>query len=133
MGYEHGFGQGYAGGPLGRESRVGAGGTGVALARGVGVHGTTVSSLAAAAAVGKPLRPAHLGTGQRIVLAHARAQMFELLGADAFTVYFDPFLDQQRAYVFGVNACGVQDDGIVNAAAFGGLGGIQLATQAVEE
>ena len=85
MGYEHGFGQGYAGGPLGRESRVGAGGTGVALARGVGVHGATVSSLAAAAAMGKPLRPVHLGTGQRIVLAHARAQMFELLGADAFT------------------------------------------------
>jgi len=85
MGYEHGFGQGYAGGPLGKESRVGAGGTGVALARGVGVHGATVSSMAAAAAVGKPLRPQHLGTGQRIVLAHARAQMFELLGPDAFT------------------------------------------------
>ncbi len=85
MGYEHGFGQGYAGGPLGRESRVGAGGTGVALARGVGVHGTTVSLLAAAAAEGEPLRPKHLGTGQRIVLAHARAQMFELLDADSFT------------------------------------------------
>ncbi len=35
---------------------------------------------------------------------------------DLMTVYLDPFLDQQRAYVFGVNAFGVQDDGIVNAA-----------------
>ena len=42
---------------------------------------------------------------------------------DLMTVYIDTFLDQQRAYVFGVNAYGVQDDGIVNAA-FGGLGGI---------
>ena len=42
---------------------------------------------------------------------------------DLMTVYIDTFLDQQRAYVFGVNAYGVQDDGIVNAA-FGGRGGI---------
>jgi hypothetical protein len=42
---------------------------------------------------------------------------------DLMTIYIDTFLDQQRAYVFGVNAYGVQDDGIINAA-FSGLGGI---------
>ena len=34
---------------------------------------------------------------------------------DNFTVYFDPFLDQQRAYAFSVNGYNVQGDEIVNA------------------
>ena len=34
---------------------------------------------------------------------------------DNFSVYFDPFLDQQRAYVFTVNGYGVQGDSILNA------------------
>ena len=34
-------------------------------------------------------------------------------GDDVFWVYIDPFLDQQRAYSFGVNAYGVQMDTIV--------------------
>ena len=42
---------------------------------------------------------------------------------DLMMVYVDTLLDQQRAYVFGVNAYGVQDDGIINSA-FGGGGGI---------
>ena len=42
---------------------------------------------------------------------------------DLMTVYLDTFLDQQHAYVFGVNAYGVQDDGIINSA-FGGGGGL---------
>ena len=43
---------------------------------------------------------------------------------DLVTVYLDPFLDQQRAYVFGVNAYGVQDDGIVSGASSSERGGI---------
>ena len=42
---------------------------------------------------------------------------------DTFLVYFDPFLDQQRAYVFGVNAYGVQSDSILNPGPGGGRGG----------
>lgn len=34
---------------------------------------------------------------------------------DTIAVYFDPFLDQQRAYRFTVNGYGVQGDSIVNA------------------
>ena len=39
---------------------------------------------------------------------------------DLITVYFDTFLDQQRAYVFTVNAYGVQGDSIVSARGRGG-------------
>jgi hypothetical protein len=39
------------------------------------------------------------------------------------TVYFDTFLDRQRAYSFDVNAYGVQGDGVINAARTGGDGG----------
>ena len=46
---------------------------------------------------------------------------------DVFSVYFDPFLDQQRAYVFSVNGYGVQDDSILGSRSggggFGGGGG----------
>ena len=46
---------------------------------------------------------------------------------DLITVYFDTFLDQQRAYVFTVNAYGVQGDSIVSSrgrgGGFGGRGG----------
>ena len=41
-----------------------------------------------------------------------RDQAFE---DDNIAVYFDTFLDQQRAYRFSVNGYGVQGDGIVNA------------------
>lgn len=41
---------------------------------------------------------------------------------DAISVYFDPFLDQQRAYVFTVNGYGVQGDSIL-AGGLGGFGG----------
>jgi len=34
---------------------------------------------------------------------------------DTVRVYFDPFLDQQRAYVFSVNAYGVQSDGVLRS------------------
>ena len=39
---------------------------------------------------------------------------------DLFLIYFDPFLDRQRAYVFTVNAYGVQGDAILRAGAIGG-------------
>ena len=42
---------------------------------------------------------------------------------DLISVYFDTFLDQQRAYVFTVNAYGVQGDSIVNSRGGGGFGG----------
>ena len=44
-------------------------------------------------------------------------------GDDVFWVYFDPFLDQQRAYSFAVNAYGVQIDAIVSTRGGGGFGG----------
>ena len=39
---------------------------------------------------------------------------------DALLVYFDPFLDQQRAYVFSVNGYGVQGDSILGSRGGGG-------------
>ena len=46
---------------------------------------------------------------------------------DTFSVFFDPFLDQQRAYVFTVNGYGVQNDSILGSrgggGGFGGGGG----------
>ena len=41
---------------------------------------------------------------------------------DLISVYFDTFLDQQRAYVFTVNAYGVQGDSIINSRGGGGFG-----------
>ncbi len=46
----------------------------------------------------------------------------EAPGDDAFVVYFDPFLDQQRAYVFSVNGYGVQSDAILGSREGGGGG-----------
>ena len=45
-------------------------------------------------------------------------------GDDTISVYFDTFLDQQRAYVFSVNGYGVQGDSIVGGRRSGfGVGG----------
>ncbi|MYH28989.1 MAG: carbohydrate binding family 9 domain-containing protein [Acidobacteria bacterium] len=44
----------------------------------------------------------------------------ESIDDDLFLIYFDPFLDQQRAYVFTVNGYGVQGDAILQAGALGG-------------
>lgn len=51
-----------------------------------------------------------------------RSDRDEAFRDDVFSVYFDTFLDQQRAYVFSVNAYGVQGDSILNSQA-GGPGG----------
>ncbi len=42
---------------------------------------------------------------------------------DRISIYFDPFLDQQRAYSFNLNGYGVQGDQIINARRGGGFGG----------
>ena len=42
---------------------------------------------------------------------------------DTVQFFFDPFLDQQRAYVLSVNAYGVQSDSVLDAGSFGGPGG----------
>jgi len=39
---------------------------------------------------------------------------------DIIAVYFDPFLDQQRAYVFTINGYGVQNDSILGSRGSGG-------------
>ena len=44
---------------------------------------------------------------------------------DTISVYFDPFLDQQRAYIFSVNAYGVQGDSLLSSNARG-TGGCRL-------
>ena len=44
----------------------------------------------------------------------------ESIEDDLFLIYFDPFLDGQRAYVFTVNGYGVQGDAILRAGAIGG-------------
>lgn len=49
-----------------------------------------------------------------------RAERDETRGDDQIQVMFDPFLDQQRAYLFSVNGYGVPGDAIVNAS--GGTG-----------
>ncbi len=45
-----------------------------------------------------------------------------LFGDDIISVYFDTFLDQQRAYVFSVNGYGVQNDSLLEARGGGGGG-----------
>ncbi len=53
-----------------------------------------------------------------------RADRDRPIADDTFLVYLDPFLDQQRAYVFGVNGYGVQSDSILDSrGGGGGLGG----------
>lgn len=49
---------------------------------------------------------------------------------DTVRVYIDPFLDQQRAYVFSVNGYGIQSDSVLRGtdAATGGALGARIAT-----
>ena len=49
-----------------------------------------------------------------------RSDLDTTFRVDLVNVYFDTFLDQQRAYVFTVNAYGVQGDSIVSARGGGG-------------
>ena len=43
---------------------------------------------------------------------------------DKMSVYFDTFLDQQRAYVFSVNGYGIQGDSLMGGGFRGGFGGV---------
>ena len=52
-----------------------------------------------------------------------RSDRDEAFRDDTITVYFDTFLDQQRAYVFSVNGFGVQGDAIVSSRGGGGRRG----------
>lgn len=54
-----------------------------------------------------------------------RSDRDETFEDDTVSVYFDPFLDQQRAYVFSVNGYGVQADSIMRAVGGGGGGGVR--------
>ena len=45
-----------------------------------------------------------------------RVDRDQTAGDDNVRLYFDPFLDQQRAYVFAVNGYGVQSDSVLNSA-----------------
>ncbi|MDP6579482.1 MAG: FlgO family outer membrane protein [Vicinamibacterales bacterium] len=44
-------------------------------------------------------------------------------GDDTISIYFDTFLDQQRAYVFSLNGYGVQGDSLMDSRGGGGRGG----------
>ena len=44
-----------------------------------------------------------------------RVERDQTVRDDKVTLYFDPFLDQQRAYVFSVNGYGVQGDATINS------------------
>ncbi|MBM40924.1 MAG: hypothetical protein CL483_03235 [Acidobacteria bacterium] len=58
-----------------------------------------------------------------------RADRDEIRGDDRFSVLFDPFLDQQRAYQFEVNGFGVQADSIVNADGSSGVSSSSVRPQ----
>ncbi len=55
-----------------------------------------------------------------------RVDRDQTAGDDTVRVYFDPFLDQQRAYVFSVNGYGVQSDAVLGAEASSGTVGQQI-------
>jgi hypothetical protein len=46
---------------------------------------------------------------------------------DTVRIYFDPFLDQQRAYAFSINGYGVQSDAVINSSEGAGTTAGQLA------
>lgn len=56
----------------------------------------------------------HVHYADTRVMRANRVDRDQALEDDLITIYFDPFRDQQRAYVFEVNGYGVQGDGIIN-------------------
>ena len=52
-----------------------------------------------------------------------RVDRDQMRSDDTISVYFDTFLDQQRAYVFAVNGYGVQGDSLLTSRGGGGPGG----------
>lgn len=52
-----------------------------------------------------------------------RSDRDQTFSDDTIALYFDPFLDQQRAYIFSVNGYGVQGDAILDSSSRGGMMG----------
>ncbi len=66
----------------------------------------------------------HVHYSDPVLVRANRSDRDQTFSDDTITVYFDPFLDQQRAYVFSVNGYGVQSDAILDSSApGGGMGG----------
>ena len=64
----------------------------------------------------------HAHYGDPGIMRANRVDRDQAFRDDNITVYFDPFLDQQRAYAFSVNGYGVQGDQIISARGRGGGG-----------
>ena len=67
----------------------------------------------------------HAHYSDRALIRANRADRDQTFIDDTVAVYFDPFLDQQRAYIFSVNGYGVQADSLLESSAQGmpGAGG----------
>ena len=66
----------------------------------------------------------HVHYSDPVLIRANRSDRDQTFGDDTITLYFDPFLDQQRAYVFSVNGYGVQSDAVLDSSApAGGMGG----------
>ncbi len=66
----------------------------------------------------------HVHYSDPVLIRANRSDRDQTFSDDTITLYFDPFLDQQRAYVFSVNGYGVQSDGILDSTTpTGGMGG----------
>ncbi len=66
----------------------------------------------------------HVHYSDPVLVRANRSDRDQTFSDDTITLYFDPFLDQQRAYVFSVNGYGVQSDAILDSSApAGGMGG----------
>ena len=64
----------------------------------------------------------HAHYEERSLMRANRVDRDQTFDDDNIAVYFDTFLDQQRAYRFSVNGYGVQGDAIVNSRGWGGGG-----------
>ena len=66
----------------------------------------------------------HVHYSDPVLVRANRSDRDQTFSDDTITLYFDPFLDQQRAYVFSVNGYGVQSDAILDSSTpAGGMGG----------
>ena len=65
----------------------------------------------------------HLHYSDPTIMRANRVDRDRAFQDDRISVYFDTFLDQQRAYSFNLNGYGVQGDQIINARSGGGFSG----------
>ena len=66
----------------------------------------------------------HVHYSDPVLVRANRSDRDQTFSDDTITLYFDPFLDQQRAYVFSVNGYGVQSDAVLDSSTpAGGMGG----------